>query len=531
MIKSIKQITKFMAVVLLLALGSCEKDLYDEVIQSEKQNFTVKKISLSDLSKKDNLKLFKKVDEVKSISKKVNGKIVYDDKNNIYFDDENGKLVENAFGEKSYTFPMYKTSSADDKMENIVFQEKENGDYDIYKTKYSFTEEQLKNFTEQEIEQQTITYSEISQGKISIVCVAVVVWELVYAQGQGGIPTQAPPSHYEWVVKSYKCTNVADNTTDFNAGGSGIDGLGCGACGGINTTPVENNYYYLVNPHNPDSNYLNLNPSQISWLNSQTKETRKEIMNYGFQNSGEVDFVSYCINYLIANPTTTFEQFQNWFMGTSEGIDGEYDAAYWENPSLTFPPQNLPTYDQYLQGMPRFANGTFMIGADNVYGLVGGDVQQKRLQYPALTNNTCALKVSIALNRSGIIIPNIPGKTFEGGGVEFTGKYFFLNAKSLNSWMRETFGTNPSTTSTPFNSNHISYTGSQGGVNGINFPSLLSNVKGIFSMITTETYINSGGATGHADLIFPSNTNNLGTCIYGCNFNLPIERIDIWKLN
>jgi hypothetical protein len=297
-----KQITKFMAVVLLLALGSCEKDLYDEVIQSEKQNFTVKKISLSDLSKKDNLKLFKKVDEVKSISKKVNGKIVFDSENNLYFDDENGKLVENEFGKKSYTFPIYKTSSADDKMENIVFQEIGNGEYDIYKTKYSFTEEQLKSFTSQEIEQQTITYSEISQGKISIVCVSVVVWELVYATGQGGIPTIEPPSHYEWVVKSHKCTNIADNTTDYNTGGSGVDGLGSGAGGAINTNPVENNYYYIVNPHNPDSNYLNLNPSQVSWLNSQTKETRKEIINFGFQNSDEVDFVNQCINQMIQNP-------------------------------------------------------------------------------------------------------------------------------------------------------------------------------------------------------------------------------------
>jgi hypothetical protein len=50
-------------------------------------------------------------------------------------------------------------------------------------------------------------------------------------------------------------------------------------------------------------------------------------------------------------------------------------------------------------------------------------------------------------------------------------------------------------------------------------------------MVTTETYINSGQASGHADLLFPSNTNNLATCIFGCNFNLPVERIDVWILN
>jgi len=50
-------------------------------------------------------------------------------------------------------------------------------------------------------------------------------------------------------------------------------------------------------------------------------------------------------------------------------------------------------------------------------------------------------------------------------------------------------------------------------------------------MITTQSYVNAGGATGHADLIFPSSINNYGTCIFGCNFQLPVENIDIWILN
>ncbi len=57
-------------------------------------------------------------------------------------------------------------------------------------------------------------------------------------------------------------------------------------------------------------------------------------------------------------------------MGTLEGQDGEYDAAYWENANLTFPQQNLPTYDKYFAGMARFPNGKLISGADNVYGLV-----------------------------------------------------------------------------------------------------------------------------------------------------------------
>lgn len=35
----------------------------------------------------------------------------------------------------------------------------------------------------------------------------------------------------------------------------------------------------------------------------------------------------------------------------------------------------------------------------------------------------------------------------------------------------------------------------------------------------------------HADLLFPSSSGNSAACIFGCNFNLPIERIDVWILN
>lgn len=217
-------------------------------------------------------------------------------------------------------------------------------------------------------------------------------------------------------------------------------------------------------------------------------------------------------------------------MTPNEGKDFLYDPSYWENPNLNIQQQNLPSYNDYLNGMPRFANGQFMTGANNIYSLVGGQVQQIRNQYPQQTENTCALKVSIALNRANIIIPNIPSQTVEGGGLEFSGKYFFLNAKALNSWMRETFGTNPATISTSFNSNHISYTGADGGTNGENFPPLFNGIKGIFSMITTDVYDNNGGASGHADLLFPNNTNGDGTCIFGCNFNLPVKRVDVWIL-
>lgn len=113
----------------------------------------------------------------------------------------------------------------------------------------------------------------------------------------------------------------------------------------------------------------------------------------------------------------------------SEGKDFFYDANYWENPNLTFPQQNLPTWANFLAAYPNE-------DSQQLYGVVGGDVAQAQIDYPLETRNGCALKVSRALNYSGVIIPNIPTTSTIPGTVQGAdGKYYFLNAKALNIWM------------------------------------------------------------------------------------------------
>ena len=89
---------------------------------------------------------------------------------------------------------------------------------------------------------------------------------------------------------------------------------------------------------------------------------------------------------------------------------------------------------------------------------------------------------------------------------------------------RKTFGTNKT--------NHIELLGSEGGINGEKFTKSekLKNIKGIYSMITTEQYDNDGGASGHADLLF-YDSEGMANCAFGCFFNLPVKRIDVWILN
>ncbi len=221
--------------------------------------------------------------------------------------------------------------------------------------------------------------------------------------------------------------------------------------------------------------------------------------------------------FFATNPNTSWYQFENWFLGSSEGKDGEeYDSSYWDNPNLTFPVQNLPNWQNYYNEFPHHPNGSGMT-ADEVYELVGGEINQRHLS--ANTNiskyyqNACALRVSRALNYSGIIIPPVAG-TMKGKD----GKNYFLAAKALNIWMRKTFGVSPA------NSKHRHFTKAQAGINGQNLPGLVSGIKGIFSMVSPK---NSLWASGHADCLQSS-----GTCINNCHFfDGDIEYIDIWELN
>jgi hypothetical protein len=285
-----------------------------------------------------------------------------------------------------------------------------------------------------------------------------------------------------------------------------------------------------------NNNFFGVNTVKINntkgFMQNAGYDEGNTIVDYLYENREDeeaIDFGSWALDYLEMNPSVTMAQFKNWFMTPTEGQDWDYDSAFWENPNLSFPQQDLPSRDAYKAGMPKAADGiSLLAGADNIYNLVGGAVLQVRNQYPSETNNTCALKVSIALNRSGVVIPNLPGKTIEGGGAEFAGKFFFLNAKALNAWMRETFGTNPATSATPYNNKHLSFTSSDGGTNGENFPNLqeLQNISGIYSMITVE---NTNDASGHADYIY-TNTAGKVTCPFNCFFNLRIKRIDVWIL-
>lgn len=270
--------------------------------------------------------------------------------------------------------------------------------------------------------------------------------------------------------------------------------------------------------------YLMNNPNQQSQTFVQSLLTPREFipdyLNQNAWNEESVDFADWALNYLSQNSTVTFQQFQNWFMGTTEGEDGTYDTAYWDNPNLTFQAQNLPTLANFKSACPgKYDN------AQTVCTTIGGNVlvmynavvaQNKKL-------NTCAIRISRELNYAGVVVPAIPNNPngTKNSVTGADGKNYIINAKALNKWMRKTFGTT---------SNYQHFTSVQGGTKGENFPNLLANINGIYSMITTPS-IQSTWGTGHADLL------ENGACLLNCHFYdpnnnfVPVDYIDVWILN
>ncbi|MCX6172308.1 MAG: T6SS effector amidase Tae4 family protein [Flavobacterium sp.] len=227
------------------------------------------------------------------------------------------------------------------------------------------------------------------------------------------------------------------------------------------------------------------------------------------RTTGNFEFVEWANNYLINHPTVTWQKFRNWFMTPREGIE-DNESINLSDLNLTFAPQNLPTFDDFLLAFPSHLDSNFET-AQQVYTSIGGNVLTK---YNQGARNTCALRVSRGLNYSGVTIPNIPGVTVKGAD----NKNYFLVAKNLLSWMKSTFGT-------PTGSNHL--TGADGGEQGVNFPNLLSDKQGIYIMIPSDPSSSGFDASGHADMFFS------GDCDGGCYFNATggVSEIFFWELN
>jgi hypothetical protein len=341
----------------------------------------------------------------------------------------------------------------------------------------------------------------------------------------------------EWhYADEENCLNGQGSVMVFLVGGGGGGGLdpgnptyypiptlGGGTGGGGSNSNLP--YNPIPSTEQQKTDYLieqlNLNPTQQFYLTNNDGLVNN-LFNYLYNNPyiRAKELSIWAISYLAQNPNVKFSDFEKWFLKAPQGIDGDYDIVYWSNPSLTFPPQTLPTFSDFSNAYPKHEDPLFDT-PEKLYTDIGGDVLSLYNSNPPKYQNTCALRISKALNGSGVNIP--AGKDrFKGAD----GKYYFLSAAALLNWMIKTFGM-------PTGANKL--TGSQGGTNGENFPTLLSNKNGIYIMIPNypggcPTASNPNGtgfcASGHADLL----TN--GVCDGGCYFNPTggVEFIFIWIL-
>ncbi|MCM5527902.1 type VI secretion system amidase effector protein Tae4 [Parasegetibacter sp. NRK P23] len=270
----------------------------------------------------------------------------------------------------------------------------------------------------------------------------------------------------------------------------------------------------LIAFYNQDSDpSMHLGTEESNWIYEHPAEVAQLLQYMSTEDESVKEFGRWAILFLTQNEELNFEIFRNKYLTPFVvGFDGagEYlDNEFWNDPTLSFPPQQLPTLAQFDAAYPR-SNGGPMLSTD-VYIQIGGQVLANHQADPISFSNACALRVSRALNNSGITIPAISNKTLTGAD----GKNYFYRAHDLAAWMRKTFTT------------YLTVTGTQGGEFGQNFDSYLAGKKGIYIMI--PNYPAKFGASGHADFWDGIK------CVNGCYFNLSkyggVYRVYFWELN
>jgi hypothetical protein len=529
MSKKNKFLARFLVLALLVTITACNEELYD--IKEQHNGLDKNKISLTQFKKETNIGSVEPIVSIsttKSISSKTKTQL-----SDFVIDTLAIKRHISENNKTTYSFRIYPLTAVakPNEIYNLVYR-LVNGNWEksiFYLLRKETATEDHKLFEKIELIYGS-TINKITTSKAS--SFEMCVYEVPIAQCNGscrtGVCDGLSCSTGECIVTQVRyeiCSSGGSST-----GGVSPDPGGTFSSGGGTPDPYSYSPNTYDNPVFDDAYLIYLARREQIWTNlgDVARGFFAKDENIGFFNKSvqyqwdknwlpeSYEFANWARNFKHENPDTSWSQVENWFMTPREGKDGDYDATYWENQSLTFPQQQLPSFQAFDTAYPR-TDGAALIQ------LIGGDVLAAYINNPLDVRGFCALKVSRGLNGAGIIIPNLPGKTIKGGD----NKYYFLNAKALNKWMRKTFGTNDGDPTTPHNPNHTHFISTQGGLNGINFPQLTANMKGIFSMVTDDPDHN--WASGHADLI------NNGTCIFGCHFHdVPtaiLDYIDIWKLN
>lgn len=456
-----KNYLKFTLLLFALLLINCQAEENIIANQPNKSKYSISKQQQNELFKDE--KIAKILNKLNSKNPNPNSRDIYDETNDFIISTDYATRIENTeTGKYSLNFAIIRSNSNSDNTENLVLVSNNQNSYNAFVVKYGSSFSNIQNNPSNittEIHPINTDLSAFSSNELSRIYYSCSeTW--TYSQGEHsghelhGINPDGtctvPSCSYNgvWILSMINCGYYDDGS-----GGGGSDGGGTGDVGDDDGFGNSGDDEVITSPVTMTPKQIlikkfkmQLSQSQKSCYNNLTQDKKDAIDNFleptfdedcngnPYTDEQQFNFLENLLADLCAGGQTAedaWKAFENQFLVPNEGKDFSYDQAFWENPNLSFPQQNLPSWNDFYNGFPHNpTNGYIMAGADNVYGLVGGEVLQARISYPTQTENTCALKVSFSLNNCGILIPNIPG-TLEGGG-NYAGKFFFLNARSLN---------------------------------------------------------------------------------------------------
>ena len=224
----------------------------------------------------------------------------------------------------------------------------------------------------------------------------------------------------------------------------------------------------------------------------------------------------------------SWTQFENWFVTQSEGQDGEYIANLDDIIStLEYQQKPLPSYSSFENNFPKLPYPEHPyyfkpMPANQVYNQVGGNLYNLYMTNngdDGPYKNACATRVSLTLNRLGILIPN-NSQSIQGGNMSGQTRYYIVNANIMADFLKKTFGN-------PAPSNILSEPDCNDPQKVADF---LKGKNGIYVIVNKNPKSKAdGGAgySGHVDLI------KNGYVIGGANTTPKggVKFIKIWTLN
>ena len=232
--KKRKVTRKLLIFGIVFMLFSCSENLYEDHFSHSK--IKTQKVSLNDDFLKQNSKLMKSVNQIKSLNNKSYHKIIYDSINDFYIDDENGIFLDYN-GSISYSFRVLRDDTTESsKVENIVFNQIETGDYDSYLLKYAFSKTEL----------DALTFEGTNTINYEIEDVDVLISNKTTAPKCRTIRiSKCGDSGTEWDCGGGICGY--DYVIQCDEGGGGSNN-GSGSSGGVNTLPTGGGTTAVANP-------------------------------------------------------------------------------------------------------------------------------------------------------------------------------------------------------------------------------------------------------------------------------------------